>query len=230
MYSVSNEDCLLALSRVPSASINAVVTDPPYGMRFQSNWSKSGPRHNKIAQDDVFDARWVAEAFRVLKPDGGALVSFCDWGTSHLWRAAIEDAGFSIKSQVIWDREHHGMGDLKGAFAPMHDVIWYAAKGRRIFANGRPKSVIRCRRPSPSEDNGHPTCKPVQLMEDLIRAVSDGKYGTVYDPFMGSGSTGVACAKLGVPFVGTEIDLGYFNTAKDRIAEAYQAADWAELL
>lgn len=214
-------DCLNCMHELEDGSVDAVVTDPPYGMGFQSNWSKKGPRHDKIASDDSIDARWVSGAFRVLR-EGGCLLSFCDWRTSCDWRRHIEEAGFSVKSQVIWNRMHHGMGDLTGAFAPQHDVIWYATKGRRLFVNGRPKSIISSKRPSPSEDNGHPTCKPVGLMEDLIRAVDDGNTRTILDPFLGSGSTGVAAINLGMNLIGCEIDEKYMDIAEERIRGAKQ--------
>lgn len=224
-YELYQGDCSVWLSSVPNGFADCVVTDPPYGMGFQSNWSKSGPRHAKILADDAVDPRWLAEAFRVLKPNGGGLVMFCDWGTSCAWRGYIEEAGFTIKSQIIWDRMHHGMGDLKGGFAPMHDIVWYATKGRRVFVNGRPKSVIRAKRPSPSEDNGHPTSKPVALMTELLNAIQDGSRGLVLDPFLGSGSTGVAAVSLGLPFAGAELDAKYFAIAEQRIRYAAEEAD-----
>lgn len=216
MISLMQGDCLKLMATIPDKSVDMVLTDPPYGMGFQSNRSKGGPRYDKIKQDDKVDSRWIAEAFRVLKV-GGGIVSFCDWRTSGVWREQIEAAGFNLKSQVIWNRLHHGMGDLKGAFAPMHDIIWYASKGRRVFANGRPKSVIECKRPSPSDDYGHPTCKPVALMAKLIESTSDGSNGIILDPFMGSGSTGVAVKNLNRNFIGIEVDETYFNIAKERI-------------
>jgi site-specific DNA-methyltransferase (adenine-specific) len=190
-----------------------VLTDPPYGMGFQSNWSKTGPRHKKIIADESVDPRWIPLAVRTMR-EGAGLVMFCDWKTSCEWRYHLEENGLRLVSQVIWDREHHGMGDLTGAYAPMHDVIWYATKGRRTWANGRPKSVIRCKRPSPSEDMGHPTCKPLGLIEQLVKTHGDGSY---IDPFMGSGTTGVACKRLGRKFIGIELDPGYFETARKRI-------------
>lgn len=214
-------DCLSWMAEIESSSVDAIVTDPPYGMRFQSNRSKKGPRHAKIVSDEAVDARWVSEAFRVLR-DGGCLLSFCDWRTSCEWRYHIELAGFSVKSQIIWDRRHHGMGDLTGTFAPQHDVIWYATKGRRTFVNGRPKSLMYAKRPAPSEDNGHPTCKPVSLMEDLIRAVDDGRTHTILDPFLGSGSTGVAAMNLKLNLIGCEIDENYMGIAERRIRDAKQ--------
>ena len=213
-------DCLDVMQDIPDGSVDMVCTDPPYGMNFQSNWSKNGPRHKKIEGDSAADFRWLQDAFRLLKPDGGGLISFCDWNTSHRWREEIERAGFVIKSQVIWDRLHHGMGDLKGAFAPQHDIVWYATKGRRIFVNGRPKSVIRHKRPSPADDHGHPTCKPVALMEELIRATDDGSGSVVLDPFLGSGTTGVAAANTARRFIGIEMDADYFTVAQSRIRTA----------
>lgn len=222
-FDLMEGDCYALFAEIDDASIDAIVTDPPYGMDFQSNWSKSGPRHAAIVGDASVDGAWVSEAYRVLR-DGGALISFCDWRTSCDWRRHIENAGFQVKSQVIWDRMHHGMGDLKGAFAPQHDVIWYATKGRRVFVNGRPKSVIRVQRPSPGDDNGHPTCKPVDLMAQLIKAIDDGKTSTIMDPFIGSGSTGVAAMQLGLNFIGSEIVSDYLDTAEERIANAKQEA------
>lgn len=219
-------DCLECMAEIESGSVDMVLTDPPYGMGFQSNRSKKGPRHAKIASDDAVDARWIREAFRVLR-NGGGLICFCDWRTSCEWRAHIEREGFALKSQVIWDRLHHGMGDLSGAFAPQHDVIWYATKGRRTFVNGRPKSIIAAKRPSPSEDNGHPTCKPVELMAELIRAVDDGHTRVILDPFLGSGSTGVAAMRAGVNLIGCEIDAGYMSIAEERIRNAKQEAQRA---
>lgn len=218
-------DCFAELKKVEDRSIDMVVTDPPYGMNFLSNRARKDiinvkrKKHKAIENDDAVMDGWLDDAFRVLK-DGGGLISFCDWNTSHLWREAIESRGFEIKSQVVWNRMHHGMGDLTGAFSPMHDIIWYATKGRRVFANTRPKSVLSHKRPSPTEDNGHPTCKPVELMKELIIGIGDGSNGVILDPFMGSGSTGVAATLLGIPFIGMELEEEYFNIAKRRIEDA----------
>lgn len=219
MLELINGDCMAEMQKIADKSIDMVVTDPPYGMDFVSNRAKNGPRYKSIANDDVVKDGWLDEAYRVLK-EGGGLITFCDWNTSHVWRDSIEKRGFSVQSQVVWNRMHHGMGDLTGAFSPMHDIIWYATKGRRVFANTRPKSVLSHKRPSPTEDNGHPTCKPVQLMKELIHGIGDGSDGIVLDPFMGSGSTGVAAKNLGLPFIGIELEKDYFNIAKRRVEEA----------
>jgi len=107
------------------------------------------------------------------------------------------------------------MGDLKGSFAPQHDVIWFATKGKFEFHDKRPKSVISSQRISGSALI-HPNEKPVDLMEKLIEAITPPN-GVVMDPFMGSGSTGVAAKNLKREFIGIEMNPEYFEIAKKRI-------------
>ena len=109
------------------------------------------------------------------------------------------------------------MGDLKGGFAPMHDIIWYATKGRRVFTNGRPKSVMAHRRPSPAEDHGHPTCKPAPLIAELIQSIDDGSGGIILDPFAGSGTTAVAAERTGRKWICIEKQPEYYYPAVARI-------------
>ena len=212
-------DCLDRMKEIPSGRVDMVLTDPPYGMDFQSSRSKSGPRHKKIIGDKSVDGRFLGECFRVLKSDS-VLYLFSDWRNSNEWMRLIEMNGFTVRSQVIWDRVHHGMGDLRGAHSPCHDVIWMATKGRPTFTGKRPKSVISSRRPSPSEDFGHQTCKPVDLIGQLITPWPSVE---ILDPFMGSGTTWVACVNTGRNFIGIEMDDGYFQVAMDRINKATEA-------
>jgi len=65
-------DCLERMKEIQDSSVDMVLTDPPYGMAFQSNRSKSGPRHEKIKGDDEIDPRFIKEAYRILKNNGGA--------------------------------------------------------------------------------------------------------------------------------------------------------------
>ena len=211
-----NGDCYKVLDSFALQEFDTVLTDPPYGMNFQSNYGKNGPLHDKIEGDSQLDLDWIEKCFKITKV-GGCIITFCEWKNSEKFRVKLESVGYVVKSQVIWDRQHHGMGDLLGSFAPQHDIIWYATKGRRTFSNGRPKSILSFKRPSNTENFGHPTCKPVELLKELLFKTDDGTHGKVLDPFMGSGSTGVACKQLGRQFTGVELKTEYFNTAKDRI-------------
>jgi site-specific DNA-methyltransferase (adenine-specific) len=108
---------------------------------------------------------------------------------------AMEAAGFRIKSQLVWDRVNHGMGDLKASFSPRHDVMWFGTKGKFAFHDGRPASVLPAAR-VPGNQLVHPNEKPLALMQALIGpTVPPG--GIVLDPFMGSGATLLAAQSLG---------------------------------
>lgn len=211
-------DCLERIKTIPDYSVDSVITDPPYGMDYQSAWrSDPDKRFKKIANDKKPFIWFLFDAFRVLK-DGGALICFTDWKNQEAWKSAIEWAGFTVKSQVIWNREHHGMGDLSGAFAPMHDVVWFAVKGNYKHPGKRPKSIVSSKRIS-GEKLVHPNEKPIDLMAELIKSVTP-ENGIVLDPFIGSGATGVAAVKSGFGFIGIERDDKYFEIAKNRIENA----------
>jgi site-specific DNA-methyltransferase (adenine-specific) len=218
-WTIHHGDCLAILPSLPSGSVDAIVTDPPYGMNYQSAWrTDSSARKPKIVNDERPFIWWLYEAYRIAK-DGGALVCFCEWRHQEVFKAAIATAGFTIKSQVIWDREWHGMGDLKASFAPQHDVIWFAVKGAFSFPGKRPRSVVRCQRIA-ADELVHPTEKPVELMRQLVRAVAPPG-GIILDPFAGSGSTGLAAMLEGMSFVGVEKDETYAATASGRLSTAH---------
>jgi DNA modification methylase len=211
-------DCLELIKTLESDSIDSVITDPPYGMNFQSNMRKDkSKRFEKIANDERPFIWFLYDAFRVLK-DGGALICFTDWKNQEVWRSAIHTAGFSIKSHIIWSKGGGGMGDLKSSFLPQHEICWFATKGKFSFHGKRPLSVIHSKK-MPTSGMVHPTEKPVDLMGEIMGAITPPG-GVVLDPFMGSGSTGVACKNLNRNFIGIERDEKYFEIAKNRIESA----------
>jgi site-specific DNA-methyltransferase (adenine-specific) len=215
-WTIHHGDCLDVMRGIPDGSVDAIITDPPYGMNYQSAWrTDSSARKPKIANDQRPFIWWLNDAYRVAR-GGGALVCFCEWRHQEVFRTAITAAGFTLKSQVIWDREWHGMGDLKASFAPQHDVIWFAVKGSFQFPGKRPRSVVRCQRVA-ADELVHPTEKPVDLMRQLVAAVTPIG-GAVLDPFAGSGSTGSAAVLEGRTFIGIEREAEYVEVAKARIA------------
>lgn len=112
----------------------------------------------------------------------------------------------------------HGLGDLNGSYAPQYDIIIFATKGRHILKDGRPKDIIKVKRVEP-EYLLHPTEKPLSLIKQLV-SNSTKQGDTILDPFMGSGTTGVACQQLNRNFIGYEISPDYFKIAEKRINEA----------
>lgn len=117
----------------------------------------------------------------------------------------------------IKGKVYHGMGDTKAAFAPSHENIVFAVKGKYSFPGSRPKDLVTFPKINSSK-MVHPTEKPVGLLANLISSVT--KPGDlILDPFAGSGSTLVAAKKTGRRFIGIELDDDYFVTAQRRIEE-----------
>lgn len=206
-------DCLDFGRHAPHGFADSCVPDPPYGMGYQGKNNKRAP----IANDKRPFIWWLNDAYHMLKADA-ALACFCQWKGQEDFKTAIRLAGFDVRSHVIWDRLNGGMGATHCTFAPRHDVVWFATKGRFRFPNGRPDSVLpHANVPTPRRV--HSTQKPLSLMTQIITKMTPSG-GIVYDPCMGSGSGGEAAVAAGYRFVGVELDAGNFAEAKRRIMAA----------
>ena len=110
------------------------------------------------------------------------------------------------------------MGDLEHEHARQTEIAAFYPGESHFFPNGRPQDVIRAAR---TGNEYHPTEKPVTLMQSFVGWTA----GVVADPFMGSGTTGVACVKIGRKFIGIELDPDYFDIACKRVGEEYAQPD-----
>lgn len=207
-----NGDCLEVMERLieQGVKVDAVITDPPYGMSFRSNRRKE--KHDKIKNDDNLEwlQKFIDLSHDVLK-DNSPIYIFCSFHNVDKFKNAIDNK-FKLKNIIIWEKNNTGMGDLKGSYAPKYEMIIYATKGRVIKTGKRNPDVIKSKK---TGNKFHPTEKPVDLMEFLINNHNDKE--TILDPFMGSGTTGVACKNLNRKFIGIELDNGYFEIAKERM-------------
>jgi len=216
MIELIQGDCLEVMRGMEAGSVDVVVTDPPYGIDYQSarridktQWKP------KIRNDKKPFLGWAHEVGRITKR---AIYIFYRWDVQEEFLKEIKKAGFSPKSQIIWDKVVHGMGDLKGEYAPQHENVLFGTKNGFEFTGKRPRTIIRQKRVMP-EKLLHPNEKPVPLICKLIED-STNKGDTVLDFTMGSGTTGVACIQTGRNFIGIELDPGYFAIAQKRIADA----------
>ena len=214
MIQLYNGDCLELMKNIPDGSVDLVLTDPPYGMDFQSHFRKE--MYSKIGNDKVLDwlEKYVDECFRILK-DNTAVYFFCSWHNVDIFKQTIEKK-FKIKNILIWEKNNTSMGDLKGSYAPKYEMIIFAHKGRKLLNGFRYADVIKANR---TGNKVHPTEKPVDLLELFIKN-SSNENEVVFDGFMGSGSCGVACINTNRKFIGIELDKGYFDIAEKRINEA----------
>ena len=185
--------------------VDAVVTDPPYGIAFATNRGFSSWDRKQIANDESAEVR---DAVLAMAAPASALV----FGS---WKVAKPAGTHTV---LIWDKgDAAGMGDLSIPWKPNHEEIYVIGRG---FHGHRGAGVLRHNIVTwESAGRCHPNEKPVSLMVDLVRKVVAD---TIVDPFMGSGSTGVAAAQLGRAFVGVEIDPTHFETARRRIEQAYR--------
>ncbi len=183
---------------------DAVVTDPPYGMAFQSNYRSN--KHLAIANDSDIECLKWSVSIEALH----SKYVFCRWDN-------IVDVE-RPKSCITWVKNNWSMGDLKHEHARQTEIALFYPGSEHFFPKMRPTDVIKA--PRTSNEN-HPTEKPVQLM----RAILEWTAGHVCDPFMGSGTTGVAAVKLGRQFTGIELEPKYFDIACRRISEAMKQPD-----
>lgn len=179
---------------------DAIITDPPYGMAFQSNFREE--QHARIANDDNEELL----AWACSLPANHSRYVFCRWDNL---RGDVPKP----KSCVTWVKNNWSMGDLEHEHARQTEIAMFWPGPKHFWPGKRPTDVVRAPRTGNSE---HPTEKPVYLMEQFIGWTA----GTVCDPFMGSGTTGVACANLQREFVGIEISPAYFDIACRRIEDA----------
>jgi len=201
-------DCLEILPTLEAGSIDAVVTDPPYGMDAQTDY-----RNRKrtalaecnnfmpiIGDSEPFDpSPWLA--FPIVALFGA------NWYANRL---PISGAW------IVWDKLDGLKSDRQVGFNDNSDCefIW---TNKGIAARILRHRWMGCMKASEHRQRRiHPTQKPVALMVDIVGYLTIPT-ATVLDPFMGSGTTGVACVQMGRNFIGIEIDHGYFDIAKARI-------------
>lgn len=207
--------------------IHAIVTDPPYGVAFKSGsaQTESGKKFTpEIANDGDLDAAvdifYGAMDHLVPKlADDADLYVFCDRLMIGDWQLVINSLpDIEVKNVLVWDKGTPGMGDLEGNWGFSWESILYAKKGRRKVASRR-SSVIAIERLAAGK-NWHPTQKPVELLEVLIRQSTDPG-DLVVDPFAGSGSTIVAASRLGRRGIGIELNEEYVKRGNDELGQNF---------
>lgn len=209
---IINGDCLEIMKNLESNSIDLILTDPPYGMNYQS--SRRTEQHDKIALDE--NTNWflpfIKEAYRILK-DNTHIYIFCNDYAISKFRDEMELVGFTPKRTLVWVKNNHTSGDLEGDYANKTEFILYAHKGRRLLNGGRETNVLFFNRVNTDK---HPTKKPEDLCAFLIKK-STNENEVVLDPFCGAGTTCASAKQLKRNFIGIELDPKYCKIAEDRI-------------
>jgi DNA modification methylase len=193
-------DCLEVLRTLGAGSVDAVVTDPPYGIGANRMTLGNGTTRIYRGDGDWDVSPPSAETFDILRQLSRHQII---WGGNY-----FADALPASRCWLVWDKltGKNDFADCELAWTNLDSVV---KKYTRLWlgANAR-DGVARV----------HPTQKPVELMMWCLEMLPTNC--TILDPFMGSGTTGVACVKTGRNFIGIELDKGYFDIAQRRIAEA----------
>lgn len=199
-------DCTRLLKRLPDGCVDLIVTDPPYGVRYQDGFGRT------IANDD--DPSRVLGAFthlyRVLKRDS-LCISFYGWSQVDAFFCAWRDAGFRPVGHIVWVKEYASRTrDLRYR----HEQAYVLAKGRPALS-AEPLDDIQPWTYTGNAD--HPTQKSEEILIPLIEAFTlPGQ--VVLDSFAGCGSTLVAAAMTGRRYLGIELDQQYCAAARNRLA------------
>ena len=217
MYKLYNGDCLEVMDKLieEGIKVDCIVTDPPYGMEFKSNYRKT--KYDKIKNDNnlLFLDEYFKKCFNLLNNDTH-IYCFCSWHNIDKFKIHFEKY-FKLKNIIVWEKNNTSMGDLRGSYAPKHEFILYGHKGRRLRNGFRYPDILKFNR---TGNKYHPTQKPTDLIRLLLNQ-SSNENEVVFDGFIGSGSTGVACANTNRKFIGIELDNNYFDIASKRIEEAF---------
>jgi site-specific DNA-methyltransferase (adenine-specific) len=209
-------DCLEILPTLAAGSVDAVITDPPYSINTKSDGQgKINPWGDRM-NAAYFYKQWF-EICRNKMIGRGCLWSFMNWRSFTTFQKVADDLSWPIESLLVWDKCWIGPGGQKGLRPSYEFVALWAGDEWGIDDRGLPD--IQRFQWSSYKPNGHPAEKPIDLVKWLVE-ISTSEGDTILDPFMGSGTTGVACVQTGRNFIGIEIDEGYYNIAKKRIEQA----------
>ncbi len=240
-------DCIEAMRSLPAASVDMVFADPPYNLQLGGDLNRPDGSHvdavtdhwdkfDSFAAYDRFTRDWLAEARRVLKPNGSLWVI----GSYHnIFRvgAILQDMGFWILNDIVW-RKANPMPNFKGTrFTNAHETLIWAAMGEKAkyTFNYRSMKTLNdelqmrsdwvlpiCGGPERIKRDGvkaHPTQKPEALLYRVMLATTN-KGDVILDPFFGTGTTGAVAKRLGRQWIGCEREEAYRAVAVDRIETA----------
>ena len=237
-------DCVAAMRRLPTASVDLVFADPPYNLQLGGDLNRPDGSHVDAVTDhwdqfdsfkvyDDFTRDWLTEARRVVKPDGALWVI----GSYHnIFRvgAILQDLGFWILNDVVW-RKSNPMPNFKGTrFTNAHETLIWASQGEKAkyHFNYRAMKTLNdelqmrsdwvlpiCNGAERLKEGGHkvhPTQKPESLLYRVLLSTTE-KGDVVLDPFFGTGTTGAVAKRLGRHWIGCEREGVYREAALKRI-------------
>ena len=224
-------DCLEVLKSIADNSVDLVFTSPPYNL---GNNHHTGNKKVNAYFDDLPEQEYqqkqiaiLAECYRVLKDTGSLIYNHKNRIKKGLQISPYEwlfKTDFIIKQEIVWFNRSQNFDKIR--FYPMTERIYWLAKSpkTKLFNAINHHDIFDTKDWQAVGTKGeHKRAFPVKMVEDFLKCFSDAQ--VILDPFMGSGTTGVACQHLNRNFIGIELDEGYFNIAKQRIEQAHETTE-----
>jgi site-specific DNA-methyltransferase (adenine-specific) len=211
---IYNADCLQVLPELEAGSVDCVLTDPPYGNNYSTGRRKGIYRPSTEIVGDSLLEPLLNDAAVLLEPllnDAAVLYLFAAPDRLDVVLPIMKR--WNVINVLAWDKGNCTAGDLQQSYGKQWEAIVFSVVKKQPLIGRRDRDILRFSRPNAC-DYVHPTQKPVELFKYLIgKHVSD----TILDPFMGSGTTGVACVRTNRRFIGIEIEKRYCDIAIKRI-------------
>jgi modification methylase len=221
-------DCLELMKIVPDGSVDLIITSPPYNLgkthHTGNNVFKSYSEYNDDMPEELYQ-QWqievLNECYRILKPSGSLFYNHKNrikdgkQITPYEWLLKTD---FIIKQEIIWQNGSQNFDKIR--FYPMTERVYWLAKSpktKMYNAINHHDFFTRTEWQPVGTKGEHKRAYPVKMCDDIIACFENAKL--ILDPFMGSGTTGIACVNANKKFIGMELDEKYFEIAKNRIYE-----------
>ena len=213
-------DCLEMLKTIPDGGVDLVLTDPPYNIARDNNFHTMGRAGIDFGEwdkgADLFS--YMVEVRRVLNKNGSFIV-FNAWKNLGDIARYAENLGLVTKDMIRLEKSNPMPRNRDRRYITDYEcAIWFTMPNAKWVFNRQDDKYQRPKFVHSIDKGLHPTQKSLALMTDLVK-IHSNKGDVILDPFMGSGSTGVAAKQLDRNFIGIELDETYFNIAKNRIEE-----------
>lgn len=218
LATIYHGDALDLLPTLTTASVAAVVTDPPYviGAVSAGNMASKAGGWADMMNSSLWFSAWYREVDRCLRSDG-VFWTFCNWRSLPVVMRAALDASLPITSLLVWDKEWIGPGGSQG-LRPAYELVALLAQPEFSIPDRGVPDVWRHKVGSYKE-HGHPAEKPEQLVRKIITTSALKPGALVLDPFLGSGTTAEAAKNAGMRFVGFEAEERYCEIAARRLSQ-----------
>lgn len=224
-YNLMQGNCLeLMKNNISDNSIDLIVTDPPYktitggDLNGKSSIRPKGMlkgNRKLFRYQNIEISDWMSELYRVLKDNSHCYIFTNSLNMQEMLNEATS-IGFKLHNILVWVKNNCTPSQF---YMKNCEYVLFLRKGRAKWINNIGDSKTAHQFNNIIGNKNHPTEKPIDLLEFYIKNSSQEK-DIVLDPFMGSGSTGVACINANRKFIGIELDLDYFKIAKQRIENA----------